>query len=180
MEVLRKERFHPVAASLIRRPGGRLLFVSKKDDWTIPTEHFEEEKDNDLKDSVLRCAKEELGILPEEIFIRDFLGPLIRNKDSLSAKNFQFVYCRVSSKVADKIRFKEGAEDKQLWLYPWEALDLLNLDEVGREAINRYLEKYPCQQVSARLCFLGSLGRKLLWREKTDSDFQKEEEAVGF
>lgn len=165
-----RERFRPalVAAPLIRRPGGKILFVMKKDRWTIPTEHFEVQEEDDIEGTIRRGAKEELGISPEEISIREFLGPFIRNKDSPHAKNLEIVYCRVSHKVAEKIRFQEAGENRQGWFNPWQAKRLPNFDELAKEAVSRYLERNCCRRVSAKVCLFGNLRRKLLWRGKED------------
>lgn len=159
-----------VAASLIRRPVGKLLFVFKEGDWTIPTEHYKEQEENDLEGTVRRGAEEELRIRPEEISIKESLGTLIRNKGSpAAAKSMEIFHCRVTHKVAEKIQFCEGGETRQAWLNPWEALKLPNLDDLAREAIRRYQDKdkYYCYRISSKLCLFGNLWRRaLLWKRK--------------
>lgn len=134
MERMRAEL---VVACFLTRRNGDLLLVRRGEYFTLPTGHMEF-LDKSLEHALGREMKEELG--PEvEISIRDTLGAILRNKNG-ATKVIQIFHCQVSAGAAHKILYEEAGQTGQVWIRPSQAL-ALDLDELAREAVKRYLNK---------------------------------------
>lgn len=161
---MERER-HFVAAFLIRRPDNKIFLVQKGSKTTIPTEHFEIESEDSLKETAYRGIKEELGIEPEEISFEESLGTLMRYKDNPSLRKLmEILSFEVSFRVAKKIEFTES---RYFWIDLREASKLSSLDELAAEGITRYLRKHPYRATFWKLpVLLWNLRRELRWKEK--------------
>ena len=168
---IKRDKERLVAAVLVRW-FCLILFVSKDDRLTIPTETYERKKEADLKDTAYRGLEEELGIKEEEIdFEITSLGTHLRNKGSPVTERilFEFFPGKVTREVARKIKFKEG---EQFWLYPIRALRECNLDGLAVEGVRRYLRRHPVRRGFLETAYLFYyLTRRLKWWDKKISDF---------
>jgi ADP-ribose pyrophosphatase YjhB (NUDIX family) len=145
----KKERVQAalVAAAILRNPSGEILLVQKDNNLTLPTGHMDPAKDADLEETLLREIKEELGVDRSEVEIIGSFGTMVRNKDSPAvSKSIEIFSCRISRKAALLAEFEEKGEKGQLWVRPSQIKNLTLLDELVREALQRYQEKYAARQ----------------------------------
>lgn len=136
---MEKKKF---VALLIMRPDGKVCFVPKRGEDTIPTEHFEASKgDRTLAMTAFRCAEEEFSIKASDICIKRSLGWVPSMLQSGERIRFKVFFCSVSNKTAGKIRFSEKGEVGQEWFDPVKKSRLLTLDYLAGQAIVLFLRK---------------------------------------
>ncbi|NQV00679.1 MAG: NUDIX domain-containing protein [Parcubacteria group bacterium] len=127
-----------VVAGLLRNLATREIgLVDRKRKLTLPTGHIDPSKDNTPEEALIREMKEEFPEL-ETLEIIQSLGTVVRNKSSPPV-SIEIFSCNVR---ADKITsYTEG--NFVAWIRPPEALKLPYLDILAREALKRYVKKYP-------------------------------------
>jgi len=137
-----------VAAGLLKNQRGEILLVERNGYWTLPTGHMDVHRDADLQETLDREMKEELKGL-ESLTIIEALDTFIRHSEltmgggnSLKPKSIAIYSCNV---LGNEIEYfdEEGERKKIIWIRPSQALELNNLDDLAKLAINRFLEKYP-------------------------------------
>lgn len=151
---MRKEREIRVrptlaVAGLLKNQRGEALLVDRDGYWTLPVGHMDIRRDADLKEALDREMNEELKGLQSltivetlDIFVRH--SELIRNKSSpLKAKSIAIYSCNVHDDDEIKYFDDKGKKKEEIWIRPFQALKLPNLDDLARLALNMFLKKYP-------------------------------------
>lgn len=134
-----------VVAGLIKQKG-EILLTQKNGAWTLPTGHMDMGRDSGPQEALQREMREELVGL-KSLLIVESLGTLIRNRKTAKAKSIEIFSCNSTGRI---VRLIEGREEKPVvWIRPAEALNL-EIDELARLAIERYLKKYPAKKYPAK------------------------------
>ena len=145
----KRDRIHAalVVAAILRNHRGEVLLIQRDGALTLPTGHMDPAKDANLVETLLREIKEELGIEPSEVEITASFGTMVRNKDSPAiSKSIEIFSCRISRKAALLAEYEEKGEKGQLWVRPSQIKNLTLLDELAKEALRRYTERYSARQ----------------------------------
>ncbi len=158
----------PVVAAFILRPNGKIFLVGRKGKWTLITGKFEWEKEQELRQTLLRevgeeafgFKEEEIGLtvlidgVREHIDIVGLLDPLPldleeETEDGGKRAVMTVFLCEVSEEGAEMMKY-EGGQD-----FCWAALSQelgegkpvnetgMPLDRLGKRVIKLYFEKYP-------------------------------------
>ena len=150
MKIKREKRVKAtlVVAGLLKNQRGEILLVERNGDWTLPTGHMDIRRDNNLKETLDREMKEELKGL-KKLIIVEALDTFVRHAElvkergiSLKPKSIAIYSCNVNGSEIEY--FNEGGKRrKKIWIRPSQALELPNVDDLAKLALESFLGRYP-------------------------------------
>jgi ADP-ribose pyrophosphatase YjhB (NUDIX family) len=150
-----------IVANIFVRPDGKIFFVKRKGKelLTFPTEGIKAEEVRDISPAAFREAKEEIfkkfgNGLPRDS-VKEILTVSVRPGEDPEKSNLIIIFIfEVDDETANMMEYEELGETLFAWIDPSLALRLplanpvkeipnMPLDELGKDGLARYLEKYP-------------------------------------
>lgn len=123
-------------AGLLKK-GGEVILVDWHERLSLPTGKMDAKRDVDLRGTLVREMKEEFPKLTR-LEIIESLGTVVRNGNDSSLLSFEVFSCNIQGEID---AFTEGKFT--ILIRPIEALKLPWLDILSREAMVRYVKRYP-------------------------------------
>ncbi|MFH1460923.1 MAG: hypothetical protein ABIF84_00660 [Patescibacteria group bacterium] len=124
-----------LVAGLLKK-GGEVVLVDWHGQLSLPTGKMDAKRDTDLRRTLVREMEEEFPKLTH-LEIIESLGVVVRNGNN-TLLSFEILSCNIQGEIDV---FMEGKF--AILIRPVEALKLPWLDILSREAITRYVKRYP-------------------------------------